>query len=80
MPHKTCTSFFLHHNCLIRVAIVIGSLWIYKTFKAGFDEILRTIQVEDREFFFLIRKNRVYVFDIRFICVQSVMYLKLAGL
>ena len=28
MPHKTWACFFLHHNCLIWVVIVIGNLWM----------------------------------------------------
>ena len=48
MPHKTWASLFLHHSCIIWVVTIIENLYIYETFKAAFDEIIRNIQAEAR--------------------------------
>ena len=50
---KNLDIFFLHHSCLIRVAIVIGSLqnsrYIEETFSARFVKVLRNIHTEAKK-------------------------------
>ena len=69
MPHKPRVSFFLHHNCLICVVVVVGRFRIH--LRLHFDEILRNIQAEAREF--VSNKNRKFYLWEK--CLQYTRYL-----
>ena len=57
MAYKNLKSYFLHHSCLIRAVIDIGTpeskgfkKHLKETFKAGFDDVIQKTQAEGRTF------------------------------